>query len=259
VPADGHDGRAVAGLPPLHRCRPGRDDDEHGRCRADVTDAVLVTLAAPVAATGTGTLRQLTELLDAALVGCLGASVWSMHGTLVVNLLLAVPPDRAPGAAPATLDEVLAACGREAVDPAAVARVTAGFVRLVLATPHAVVDAAPPPEHRFVAFWASWSVADDEDVDALQRQLVDAVAADPLCADALVLFVRASRTGTDRVQGRAKLRVCVPERFDADDLGLLADRSQERLVAIRRAQGHAPSDLDGLLVSSGEYWLGPGR
>ncbi len=261
VPADGHGGRAAKGVPPLHRCRPGDGHDEHTRCGAAVTDAVLVTLAAPVAATGTGPLQDLTELLDAALVGCLGASVWSMHGTLVVNLLLAVPPGRAPAAAPApaTLEEVLAVCGGAQADPAAVARVTAGFVRLVLATPHQVVDAAPPPGHRFVAFWASWSVADDEDVDVLQRQLADGVAADPLCKDVLVLFVRASRTGTDRVQGRAKLRVCVPEGVDADDLGLLADRSQERLVATRRAQGHPPSDLDGLLVSSGEYWLGPGR
>ena len=139
------------------------------------------------------------------------------------------------------------------------------YFEVVLATRRHLAPTVERPIRRIVPFWAAWNVADSERPEAIVdcvRQALTCETADcatpPRSETVQLNFLRSHTDGKDRLRGRAKFTVEVPPDATESELGLIAQRSQERVTKVRESAAPIPTaHLEMIHVAWGEHWLVP--
>jgi len=239
-------------------------------------EATMVTVVGPAGARITRDLAALAAGFESLGLGCLALSAWPLQRTVFVNALLACRPSAGrarPGDEPGAADHVVG--GTDVVPLARVVRecslrpdgpagpgLAAGPLEpalpqrfsVVLASRTAVPSSAEPGGNRVVPFWVGWDVPAPADVDVLTFRLTSAFADEGRpCA---VTFLRARRTASDRLRGRAKVAVGVPGAWGTAEFGMLAQRVAARARAAVGEDFPGRSGSVTMQVAWGERWLG---
>ena len=235
-------------------------------------EATMVTVVGPAGPRITQDLLGLAAGFEALGLGCLALSAWSLQRTVFLNALVPCRPsaghartrprdDPGPEQAATASDVVpLARVVRECslrpdvagpVGPCLPQRFT-----VVLASRTAVPSSPEPPSdhERVVPFWVVWDVPAPADVDVLTFRLTGAFADEG--RRAWVTFLRARRTPTDRLRGRAKVAVGVPHAWGTTELGTLAHRVAARGRAAVGEDFPGRAGSVAMQVAWGERWLG---